>query len=513
MRNTIIRLFILLLVISSCSEDDPIKRYNLNTTISPSEGGTVSPSSGTFDSGETFTLTSTPSENYVLKNWSGDVNGVEKTISVTMNSDKNITVNFEKTDSDGDGVTDDIDECPDTPNGETVDTKGCSDSQTDGDSDGVTNDLDTCPNTPSGESVDTDGCSDSQKDTDGDGITNDVDTCSDTLSGETVDTNGCSDSQKDSDNDGVTDDLDTCSDTPSGETVDTNGCSDSQKDTDGDGVSEEVDTCPNTPSGETVDTNGCSDSQKDTDGDGVTDDVDTCPNTPSGETVDFEGCSSSQIPTYLPTDGIVAWYPFNGNSNDGTGNNNNGIINGPVLSTDRKGNNNSSYYFDGVDDYINVTNPTVLNFQANQSFSVSFYYNSDSDMPMDFGGIISRHALINSQPYFGWQITRTKNELAYETMNGCFDFNLDALSHSQWSHYVFVFDRLIGNLKVYKNGSIIVNDDCSGITENMITDYDLKIGADREGKNFSKGKIDDIGIWNRKLTVQEIQNIYNSSNN
>ena len=57
-----------------------------------------------------------------------------------------------------------------TPNGETADAHGCSDSQKDGDNDGVMDDVDTCANTPSGETVDANGCSDSQKDGDNDGV-------------------------------------------------------------------------------------------------------------------------------------------------------------------------------------------------------------------------------------------------------------------------------------------------------------------------------------------------------
>ncbi|UMB62257.1 DUF1566 domain-containing protein [Lutibacter sp. A80] len=56
--------------------------------------------------------------------------------------------------------------------------------------------VDTCPNTPSGQSVDANGCSNSQKDTDGDGVMDNVDTCPNTPSGEAVDASGCSNSQK-----------------------------------------------------------------------------------------------------------------------------------------------------------------------------------------------------------------------------------------------------------------------------------------------------------------------------
>ncbi len=62
------------------------------------------------------------------------------------------------TDTDGDGVTDDIDTCPNTPSGEVVDANGCSDSQKDTDDDGVTDDKDNCPNTPQGVDVDSSGC-------------------------------------------------------------------------------------------------------------------------------------------------------------------------------------------------------------------------------------------------------------------------------------------------------------------------------------------------------------------
>ena len=65
-----------------------------------------------------------------------------------------------------------MDNCDDTPSGESVDEVGCSESQKDDDLDGVSNDVDKCANTPINTAVDTDGCSSAQKevDTDGDGV-------------------------------------------------------------------------------------------------------------------------------------------------------------------------------------------------------------------------------------------------------------------------------------------------------------------------------------------------------
>jgi len=92
-------------------------------------------------------------------------------------------------DGDGDGVSDNLDYCPDTNTTKAfVDERGCF---IDDDKDGVLDINDKCLNTPSGEKVDADGCSDSQKDDDGDGVTNDKDQCPNTASGVTVDANGC----------------------------------------------------------------------------------------------------------------------------------------------------------------------------------------------------------------------------------------------------------------------------------------------------------------------------------
>ena len=197
-------------------------------------------------------------------------------------------------DTDEDGVTDDLDICPNTPDTESADQNGCSASQRDTDTDGVTDDLDTCPSTPNGESVNAVGCGQSQIDDDQDGVMNDRDNCPSTDFGLIVDSYGCATNQLDNDGDGVTDDLDTCVSTTSGYSVDDQGCADYQKDSDGDSVMDDKDQCPNTPSGESVDVNGCGDTQKDSDNDSVKDAVDSCPGTPGIEVADAEGCSPSQ---------------------------------------------------------------------------------------------------------------------------------------------------------------------------------------------------------------------------
>jgi OmpA-OmpF porin, OOP family len=121
-------------------------------------------------------------------------------------------------DSDGDGVTDDLDKCPGTPAGTPVDATGCPLPQDD-DGDGVTNDLDKCPGTPAGTKVDANGC---ELDSDGDGVGDSRDQCPNTPAGAKVDDKGC---ELDTDGDGVVDSQDKCPDTPKGDRVDSVGCS------------------------------------------------------------------------------------------------------------------------------------------------------------------------------------------------------------------------------------------------------------------------------------------------
>ncbi|MBI4849394.1 MAG: outer membrane beta-barrel domain-containing protein [Nitrospirae bacterium] len=118
-------------------------------------------------------------------------------------------------DSDGDGVYDEMDKCPDTPKGVVVDMNGC---PRDSDGDGVPDYLDKCPDTPKGVTVDMNGC---PRDSDGDGVPDYLDKCPDTPIGAPVDSVGC---PNDSDGDGVYDYLDKCPGTPKGIKVDISGC-------------------------------------------------------------------------------------------------------------------------------------------------------------------------------------------------------------------------------------------------------------------------------------------------
>ena len=214
---------------------------------------------------------------------------------------------LEDLDDDGDGLWEFdsegniVDRCPGTPLSERgqVDGYGCSPSQSDSDGDGVQDLYDNCPDTAAfeGMDLDQDGCTD---DLDRDGVNDDVDDCPDSPSSAAVGSDGCTDAERDTDGDGVQDgdELPRCRNTPAEHIaeVDTFGCWDGELDDDNDGVKNADDTCPDTLSSELSGViDGCGASQRDEDGDGISDANDLCSGTAGGSSVQQDGCSDAQL--------------------------------------------------------------------------------------------------------------------------------------------------------------------------------------------------------------------------
>ena len=143
-------------------------------------------------------------------------------------------------------------------------------SRKDSDGDGVSDKKDLCPDTPPGVAVDENGC---PLDKDGDGVPDYKDECPDVAGLEKF--NGC----PDTDGDGIPDKNDECPDVPG--TALLKGCPDA----DGDGVADKDDRCPNTPKGYKVDRFGC---PVDSDRDGIPDSEDACPDKPG--VAELKGC-------------------------------------------------------------------------------------------------------------------------------------------------------------------------------------------------------------------------------
>ena len=231
----------------------------------------------------------------------------------------------------------------------------------------------------------------------------------------------------------------------------------------------------------------------------------------------------AQVPSYVPTNGLVGYWPFNGNANDASGNGNNGTVNGATLTTDRNGNANSAYSFDGVNDLIRIPHQSQLNLLGD--FSASIWYNINS-IPTTNNG----HTFLTKRddngiccspnvPYglaITYQVSQAplnyKNPICAFANNGNFNFSTSSttITSNIWQHIVYTYSNNI--LKIYLNNEIIHSQAFSNSLR-AGNSADLLIGSvNREiGAEWMNGKLDDIGIWNRALTQQEITNLYNAS--
>lgn len=220
----------------------------------------------------------------------------------------------------------------------------------------------------------------------------------------------------------------------------------------------------------------------------------------------------SQVPSYVPTNGLVGWWPFNGNANDESGNSLNCTIFGSVTPTDdRFGNSNSAYLWpsNGASgNYMFL--PNFTSFLTN-SYSISFW------MLMD-GGSSNPRVLSKGE----WRIMTDGTSNTSRTMQfsggyvgGLSQVNVGPVNSLEWVHVVWTVDgsSLSGESNVYFDGVLHSSQCChdGNIDPNWtgVNPSDFNIGR----KSISAfdgwgGKIDDIGIWNRALTQCEISELY-----
>ena len=208
--------------------------------------------------------------------------------------------------------------------------------------------------------------------------------------------------------------------------------------------------------------------------------------------------------------GRVAYYPFNGNANDESGNGNNGTPSGATLTTDRNGNANSAYQFNGTDNYIRLLNPLpidntfTLSFWAYNEMTGSNYGNIISDGGSQDGG---NDFLLNlSGDRIGIRADKGGNSLNYEYNSPSGMSNLTI--SNKWVHVVWVMNP--NQSLIYLDGSKIAEINESG-TNTGYHDLNSFIGARQvwgSPDTFFKGKIDDIDIYNRALTPNEVLALY-----
>ncbi|HYG15825.1 MAG TPA: LamG domain-containing protein [Bacteroidia bacterium] len=204
-------------------------------------------------------------------------------------------------------------------------------------------------------------------------------------------------------------------------------------------------------------------------------------------------------------DSLVAFYPFNGNANDASGKGNNGAVNGAILTTDRFGNSNSAYEFDGSNDYIQVSNSTSLDL--NYKFSVSvWFYQTDAST--------AGYRLIdkNTAGFPDGYGIDTRGDATGKTVRMYFknqDPDANSLhSLNSWNHIVITYDSL--EIKFYLNGQLENTVNIVG-SDAPANNLPLLIGCGQNGTNrqdFFKGKIDDLRIYSRTLSSTEVTMLF-----
>ena len=225
---------------------------------------------------------------------------------------------------------------------------------------------------------------------------------------------------------------------------------------------------------------------------------------------------SQTLPSYLPANGLVAWYPFNGNANDESGNGNNGTVNGAVLTNDRNGVTNRSYFFDGANDYIEVPFSTSLAIQNQISYSVWIQMDGGGcnprvfqvggcDNPAGSGYLLAMEGSSNiSRNIHIAGVTTCNQGIGFGSVNTI----LNAL---EWNHIVFTADFSTGIGKLYFNGLLVSTSlGTSGLSLNY-GGGSLYLGNIAPFRcDWYGGKIDDLAFWNRFLSDTEVQQLYSS---
>lgn len=224
----------------------------------------------------------------------------------------------------------------------------------------------------------------------------------------------------------------------------------------------------------------------------------------------------------IPTNGLVAYYPFRGNANDASGNNNHGTVTGAALTENRFGDADSAYKFNGINQYIEVPDNNMPSIATTGMLSISVWMRCDTlDFPNPEGEYVHWMGKgVSSQHEWTFRIYNLNSSRPNRT--SCYAFNLtgglgagsyaeETLTKGQWMHFVAVYNYPQNTIMIYKNGILRDTD--------FFTDYSITPGngtapfriGTRDFNSFFKGAVDDIRMYNRILDSTEIQNLYHEN--
>ncbi len=242
----------------------------------------------------------------------------------------------------------------------------------------------------------------------------------------------------------------------------------------------------------------------------------------------YQGVNNYTVPNYVSTNGLVGWWPFNGNANDESGNGNNGTVSGSILTTDRLGNTNSAYSFNGTNNKITVADAISLEVTSTATFSLWTQINQinfdngnsndydarliDKSTPgLNNGYLIDyNHRITSSNPSYSNQCTTGSTRIR-AVMGNSINLTSCYSGYLNWTHIVITFNN--GNINVFNNGMLsgtFTSSNNSIPTNNIPLIFGYQTSG--TGITWLNGKLDDIGIWNRVLTQAEIIALYTGCN-
>ena len=229
------------------------------------------------------------------------------------------------------------------------------------------------------------------------------------------------------------------------------------------------------------------------------------------ETFEISGIESITFGnSQIPTD-PVAYYPFNGNTNDESGHGHNGTLYGATLTNDRFGNMNSAFDFDGVDDWVEVPHSDELDFNnIDGDEFTAFCWVKTTVNSSELKWCLSKHESDgNWDPGFLLGTENGQLRMHFETISSTQHLDIlgSYISDGQWHYIGFTLTASLNELKLYLDGSLEVTETISdGSSSNS---FPFCIGS-RNGvpNSHFEGEIDDIRIFNRVLNESEIQALY-----
>lgn len=203
------------------------------------------------------------------------------------------------------------------------------------------------------------------------------------------------------------------------------------------------------------------------------------------------GISSSLLSASanIITNQLVAYYPFNGSALDESGNGNDGSVIGATLTADRFGNANSAYHFDGVNDYIDLGSMGGLK-------TVSMWIKQGPRSGFDF------YLGHNDFRFYASTAESGRLTLGEAASHVVSPVHMDS-QVNQWIHIVGISDGV--DSKIYLNSTnVTVSTGNLKTVENAA----VNLGRWTEATHYMNGDIDDVRIYDRVLTNQEIATLY-----